>query len=228
MQMQLSSGTQIPDGLLADIALRNEKPRLGVPSRNPALHQGINASNSTIVLGLQSSVALNRIGSRSTGKERDAESGLDYFGARYYGSNMGRFQTPDDGSDQNQSDPQSFNLYQYGRNNPVTNTDPTGNDCVTQTRTSSTTESVSVNAGNCSGNVGDGQTQTYVNGTVTSISVNGGNSLDIGYNSYDGQSSGVTNASAAPIPDRPGLAYGYGNNAQGYHCLLYTSPSPRD
>src|SRR5262249_48329770 len=30
-----------------------------------------------------------------TGKERDAESGLDYFGARYYGSNMGRFITPD-------------------------------------------------------------------------------------------------------------------------------------
>ena len=30
-----------------------------------------------------------------TGKERDAETGLDYFGARYYGSNMGRFQTPD-------------------------------------------------------------------------------------------------------------------------------------
>ncbi len=30
-----------------------------------------------------------------TGKERDAESGLDYFGARYYGSNMGRFMSPD-------------------------------------------------------------------------------------------------------------------------------------
>ena len=30
-----------------------------------------------------------------TGKERDSESGLDYFGARYYGSNMGRFMSPD-------------------------------------------------------------------------------------------------------------------------------------
>ncbi len=30
-----------------------------------------------------------------TGKERDAESGLDYFGARYYASSMGRFMSPD-------------------------------------------------------------------------------------------------------------------------------------
>ena len=29
-----------------------------------------------------------------TGKERDAESGNDYFGARYYASNMGRFSSP--------------------------------------------------------------------------------------------------------------------------------------
>ena len=31
-----------------------------------------------------------------TGKERDAETGLDYFGARYYGSNIGRFLSPDE------------------------------------------------------------------------------------------------------------------------------------
>ena len=30
-----------------------------------------------------------------TGKERDVESGLNYFGARYYASNMGRFMSPD-------------------------------------------------------------------------------------------------------------------------------------
>jgi RHS repeat-associated protein len=35
-----------------------------------------------------------------TGKERDTESGLDYFGARYYGRNMGRFMSWDDGEDQ--------------------------------------------------------------------------------------------------------------------------------
>jgi RHS repeat-associated protein len=31
----------------------------------------------------------------STGKERDAESGNDYFDARYYSSAMGRFMSPD-------------------------------------------------------------------------------------------------------------------------------------
>jgi RHS repeat-associated protein len=61
-----------------------------------------------------------------TGKERDAESNLDYFGARHYGSSLGRFVQPDDGSDQDPSDPQSWNLYSYVRNNPLSNTDPTG------------------------------------------------------------------------------------------------------
>ena len=61
-----------------------------------------------------------------TGKERDAESGNDYFGARYYASNMGRFSSPDDGSDQNALNPQSWNLYSYGRNNPLIGTDDDG------------------------------------------------------------------------------------------------------
>jgi RHS repeat-associated protein len=130
--MQLSSGTPIPDGILAAIALRNEKPRLGVPSRNPALHQGIDAANSTIVLGLQSTAALNRIGSRCTGKERDQESGLDYFGARYYGSTMGRFLSPDWAAKAmpvpyaKLDNPQTLNLYAYVGNNPLSRTDPTG------------------------------------------------------------------------------------------------------
>jgi RHS repeat-associated protein len=61
-----------------------------------------------------------------TGKERDTESGNDYFGARYYASSMGRFLSPDDGSDQNALDPASWNLYSYVRNNPLTGTDDDG------------------------------------------------------------------------------------------------------
>ena len=154
-----------------------------------------------------------------TGKERDAESGLDYFGARYYSSVIGRFSSPDSVSG-DPMNPQSWNLYSYVQNNPLSRIDPDGHDCVVQTRTSNTTENVSTSSGNCDNvSVGDGQTKTYVPGTVTGISVNGGNSIDIGYNSYDGQSSGVTNSGAAPVPENTNLAYGWGNNAQGYQQL---------
>jgi RHS repeat-associated protein len=57
---------------------------------------------------------------RFTGKERDAETGLDYFGARYMAAAQGRFTSPDRPfMDQRVSDPQSWNLYTYGRNNPL-------------------------------------------------------------------------------------------------------------
>ncbi len=63
-----------------------------------------------------------------TGKERDSESGLDYFDARYYGSSMGRFMSPDPIVMElhRLSDPQQLNLYSYVRNNPLTLTDPSG------------------------------------------------------------------------------------------------------
>jgi RHS repeat-associated protein len=47
-----------------------------------------------------------------TGKERDNESGNDYFGARYYASSMGRWMSPDlPFADQDTENPQSWNLY---------------------------------------------------------------------------------------------------------------------
>ena len=60
-----------------------------------------------------------------TGKERDTESGLDNFGARYNASTMGRFMSPDPLGGK-LADPQTLNKYSYVRNNPVTLTDPTG------------------------------------------------------------------------------------------------------
>jgi RHS repeat-associated protein len=62
-----------------------------------------------------------------TGKERDSETGLDYFGARYCGSKMGRFTSPDKPfADQHVYDPQSWNLYSYTRNNPLKYIDTDG------------------------------------------------------------------------------------------------------
>jgi RHS repeat-associated protein len=69
-----------------------------------------------------------------TGQFHDFESNLDYFGARYYGSSLGRFMSPDGPfSDQNKGNPQSWNLYAYARNNPLRFTDADGRACVQQT-----------------------------------------------------------------------------------------------
>ena len=66
-----------------------------------------------------------------TGKERDTETGLDYFIARYYSSGQGRFISPDEVfADQQQTDPQSWNAYAYVRNQPLRYTDSTGREIV--------------------------------------------------------------------------------------------------
>jgi RHS repeat-associated protein len=67
-----------------------------------------------------------------TGKERDAESSLDYFGARYMSSAQGRFTSVDPIwiTKERLLDPQRLNLYAYGRNNPLRYIDPQGMDVV--------------------------------------------------------------------------------------------------
>ena len=63
-----------------------------------------------------------------TGKERDAESGLDNFGARYDSSQYGRFTTPDPSGlfYADPTNPQSLNLYSYVGNNPLNYVDLDG------------------------------------------------------------------------------------------------------
>ncbi len=64
-----------------------------------------------------------------TGKERDSETGLDYFGARYYGSLLGRFTSSDPHNEGAQpTEPQSWNSYSYVANNPLRHIDPDGRD----------------------------------------------------------------------------------------------------
>lgn len=62
------------------------------------------------------------------GKERDAETGFDYFGARYYASTVGRFTTADQAVDVRSAmvSPQLWNKYSYVSNNPLRKIDPDG------------------------------------------------------------------------------------------------------
>jgi RHS repeat-associated protein len=62
-------------------------------------------------------------------KERDA-TGLDYFGARYYLANIGRFTTPDPSLDANRAavSPQHWNRYSYALNNTRRFNDPDGRE----------------------------------------------------------------------------------------------------
>ena len=73
-------------------------------------------------------------GSRITGKERDVETNNDYFLARYYNSDTGRFLSPDWSAKfepvpyAKLDDPQTLNLYLYVLNNPLSGADLDGHD----------------------------------------------------------------------------------------------------
>ena len=96
-----------------------------------------------------------------TGKERDAESGNDYFGARYYASSMGRFSSPDSVAG-DPEDPQSWNLYSYVRNKPTISTDPDGHDCIYADGNGGGY----VQRGDCTNAGGKDDNGVYVDGTI--------------------------------------------------------------
>ncbi|HLN34652.1 MAG TPA: RHS repeat-associated core domain-containing protein [Nitrososphaeraceae archaeon] len=61
-----------------------------------------------------------------TQKERDTETNLDYFGARYYDSEIGRWLSPDPLADKYPG----WSPYNYCLNNPVNLVDPDGRDVI--------------------------------------------------------------------------------------------------
>src|SRR5579859_6561934 len=64
-----------------------------------------------------------------TGKERDTETNLDYFGARYYSNGLGRWISADlPFTDQHLQNPQSWNLYMYAANRPASLIDTDGRE----------------------------------------------------------------------------------------------------
>jgi RHS repeat-associated protein len=114
-----------------------------------------------------------------TGKERDSESGLDNFIARYDSSSLGRFMTPDPSNfGAIDESPQTWNAYSYVANNPLNAVDSRGLDCV---YVSDDQKSATVKTGNCKSDSDNG---IFVDGTVNSLSLsvsNQGDVLNIGF-----------------------------------------------
>lgn len=83
---------------------------------------------SSTSLGMKGSLYDGDVRSRCTGKERDSESGLDYFGARYYSNGLGRFTSVDPKriALRHLMNPQKLNKYSYVLNNPIGSIDPDG------------------------------------------------------------------------------------------------------
>jgi RHS repeat-associated protein len=147
-----------------------------------------------------------------TGKERDGESGNDYFGARYYASSMGRFTSPDPSGlvYADPTNPQGLNLYNYVLNNPLINVDPNGLDCLY----AQDSGSVRIQTGDCTNAGGKDDDGVYVNGTVNSATQDDQSnvtsySTDSGSFLADGTPNNTTVAVTATNPDveddRPGL-----------------------
>ena len=109
----------------------SENSRLGLGDLAHTSRQAISKANALIAPGISECLCDEGRRSRSTGKERDAETGLDYSFARYLSSAQGRFTSPDAPfADQDLAYPQSWNLYSYVRNNPLRSIDPSGRKCV--------------------------------------------------------------------------------------------------
>jgi len=83
---------------------------------------------------LKNGSATNRVPWQFNAKELD-ETGLYYYGARYYNPRNGVWMSPDPAFDGAFGTPMSLARYTYGHNNPVRFTDPTGLSAKTGTWT---------------------------------------------------------------------------------------------
>lgn len=125
-----------------------------------------------------------------TSKERDVETGLDYFGARYLSSNLGRWMTPDwaaaptDVPFASFGDPQSLNLYAYVGNNPNTEIDADGH------------------AGGSSGDAGDDEDNPGILEDLAQIAAEDGAAYDEAENTGISMASGAASGSSDK-PKRP-------------------------
>ena len=153
-----------------------------------------------------------------TGKERDPESGNDYFGARYYASTMGRFMSPDWSAKEEpvpyatMNDRQSLNLYAYVRNNPLRGVDPDGHEYLT---TEPTEEDNSNSETNSSQSVADQQTAQPTDQQQAAQQQNGSTpatpAAQQGHFEYDQKTGQTTHV----LPNGKRVVVGTGYSGQG-------------
>lgn len=108
-----------------------QNSRLGHQLPTAILYQGLGPAISNTAIGFRHPLYDFRVRPRCTGKERDAETGLDFFGARYMSAAQGRWASPDlvNLTDERLLSPNSTaNKYVYGGNNPLKYKDPDGRD----------------------------------------------------------------------------------------------------
>lgn len=128
--MRLVMSTVVPQGNPTGILKRYDYLPFGeeIPSGTGGRGVVYGTTASLMIPGVPDVVS-----DKFTGQERDSETGLDYFGARYFSGTQGRFTSPDEPfADQEASDPQSWNLYGYVRNNPLGFADLDGRSCINQ------------------------------------------------------------------------------------------------
>ncbi len=128
-----------------------------------------------------------------TGKERDTESGNDYFGARYYASTMGRFMSPDWSAKiepvpyAKLDNPQSLNLYAYVGNNPLIHIDVDGH---------------------CADHYDNGTCKVNVDPSTGAAGAKAGKQLEGVLNKYDKAINGLGDKSKFDIKDSKGNVIG--------------------
>lgn len=114
-------------------ALGNPQKRYDYLPFGEEIPQGLDGRSMTMYWPpLMPGPAEDTVDNKFTGKERDAETGLDFFGARYVSGAQGRFTSPDWSATPQAlpyadlTDPQTLNLYSYVRNNPLAHRDDDG------------------------------------------------------------------------------------------------------
>jgi RHS repeat-associated protein len=140
------------------------KDHLGSTRLLTAMDKSVNDSMDYLPFGEQIAGSTGTT-HKFTSKERDPESGLDNFDARFDSSTLGRFMSPDPsnfGADP--TIPQSWNAYAYVLNNPTNAIDPYGLDCVY----ANADGSASVKSGDCKSENDEG---IFVDGKVKASSI---------------------------------------------------------